>query len=144
MNSTTTETCEHDSIAFWFLSFAAVNKRLKQINPTISERGFLLESIKWKFCCFLFPKFPSQTAAYSTVMHKFACCGIRTYDPECRRLDFVKCHAFPCVTSFFMTPCDYQFDMGLPLGSTIGCLHSLFKFDLSNLSSTLIIPSSSS
>ena len=39
MNSTATETCEHDSIAFSFLSFAADNERAKQINTTITEWG---------------------------------------------------------------------------------------------------------
>ena len=50
---------------------------------------------------FLFFKFPSQTSTYNTVMYKLTSCGIRKYNPESRRPDFVKCHTSTCVASLF-------------------------------------------
>ena len=133
----------YDSIVFWFLWFAADNERLKQINPTISEWKFLLESIKSQFCHFLFPKFPSQTSAYNTVMYKFRVAEFAhtIQNPDVQiLLNIIPLPAWPLLLWHHAI---ISFDMGLPFGSTIRCLHSLFKFDLSNLPPTLIIPSSS-
>ena len=91
--------------------------------------------------------FPFQTSTYNKVVYKFACCGIRTHSRESRCSGFLEWHTTPCnfenwpVFSWHHTI--LIFDKGIPLASTVRCLHSLLKFDLSNLPPTFIMLSSS-